>query len=150
MSRTPEKPALIEKCDELGIEYKSTDSIADLKGKIADKIINPDGEVAEVAVEEKVEEVAEPVVETAEVPEPEAAPEEAPVESVEETPESAPEPEEVVEPKEPAPSKFIPGKFVENAPVMSANLINGLMEVRTPVATYKMSEEEYENLKAPE
>lgn len=62
-------------------------------------------------------------------------------------------PDDTVEPEKekeaPKPSKFISGKFVENAPVLSANLVNGIMEVKTNVAGYRMSEEEYENLKDP-
>jgi len=37
MGRNSEKPALLEKCEELGIETKSADSVADLKAKIAEK-----------------------------------------------------------------------------------------------------------------
>ena len=37
MARPSEKPALIQKCDGLGISYTSTDSIAELKKKIHDK-----------------------------------------------------------------------------------------------------------------
>lgn len=67
-----------------------------------------------------------------------------------EAPDDTVEPEEEKEEeKAPKPSKFISGKFVENAPVLSANLINGIMEVKTNVAGYRMSEEEYENLKDP-
>lgn len=61
-------------------------------------------------------------------------------------------PSEIVEPEisekapEPVKSKFIEGKFVENAPVMSANLVNGIMEVQTPVAHYRLSEAEYNAL----
>ena len=64
----------------------------------------------------------------------------APVDSVE------PEVSDEV-PTEPVRSKFIEGKFVEHAPVMSATLVNGIMEVQTTVAHYRMSEEDYNNLK---
>lgn len=86
----------------------------------------------------------DPKAKIAELEELNAEPEaEAPDDTVE------PEKEKEEETKAPKPSKFISGKFVENAPVLSANLINGIMEVKTNVAGYKMSEEEYENLKDP-
>jgi len=135
MSRKDEKTPLREKCDELGIEYKSTDSIADLKGKIADSIVTPEP-TPEIAPVDPVE-PSDESPEVAEVPVAEVA-EEPAVEEAEETV------EEVVEPK---PSKFIEGKFVENAPVLSATLVNGIMEVQTTVAHYRMSEEDYNNLK---
>jgi len=55
---------------------------------------------------------------------------------------------EVVAPIKEAPkkSKFIAGKFVENKPVLSATPVNGIMVVKTTVAGYKMSEEDYNNL----
>jgi len=137
MAPKPEKPALFQKCDELEIEYKSTDSIDDLKKKIADKI------VGQPAVEKSTEQEKEPEeVKPEEVKPAEQEPEPTPDEKKEE---EKPAKQEPVEPKL---SKFIEGKFVENAPVLSANFINGYMEVQTTVARYKMSEEEYENLKA--
>jgi len=93
----------------------------DLKAELEEKGIefNPKAKIAEL--EELNAEPVEPV--------------EAPVDSVEETPAT-----------KPVKSKFIEGKFVENAPVMSADLVNGIMEVQTTVAHYRLSEAEYNAL----